>query len=297
MNVQKKVKSILIDTLLLTAGSFIFAVSVNTFTAPNNIAPGGMTGIATMINYLTQAPIGLMIFLLNVPILLWGFFAVGFRFIAKTVGAIILSSFIIDFTAGILPVYHGDKILTAIYGGVLAGVGLSMFFIRGATTGGTDLAASLLKRHLPHLSLGKLILIIDFVSVLLSALVYRNFESPLYAIIVIFLTSKVIDTILYGVDDGNGRMMFIISPKNKEISQRIMSEIGRGVTALKSVGCYSEQEGFVLLCAVWRQEIYRTYAVIHEIDPDAFIIVGEAGEISGEGFQKLQIAEPAKKKK
>lgn len=297
MKIQKKVKDIAIDLFMFTIGSVIYAFSVNTFTAPNNIAPGGVTGLATIINFLTQAPIGLTIFLLNIPILLWGFFAVGFRFIAKTLVAICFSTFVIDITAGIMPVYTGDMLLTTIFGGVLAGLGLSMFYIRGATTGGSDLAASLLKRHFSHISLGKLILIVDFLIVLLSALVYKNLESPLYATIVVFVSSKAIDAILYGVDDGNGRMMFIISPKNDEIAKRIMTEIGRGVTELRSVGCYSGQENSVLLCAVWRLEISRTHAIIYEVDPKAFIIVGEASEISGEGFQKLQIAEAAKKKK
>ncbi len=278
-----------IDLLVFLAGSFIFAVSVNSFLSPNHIIPGGLTGISTMIHYLTKFPIGLMTVLLNLPILIWGFLAVGFPFIAKTLGAIVVSSLVIDASAGFLPVYHGDMLLTTVYGGVLAGVGLSLFFIRGATTGGTDLAATLLKRYFPHFSLGKMILMIDFVIVALSALVYRNFESPLYAVIVIFLTSKVIDTILYGVDDGNGRMMFIISSRNDEIAQQIILEIGRGVTSLNAVGCYTGQESSVLLCAVWRQEIYKVYRLIHQIDPKAFIIVGEAGEITGEGFQKLQL--------
>lgn len=295
MQKSKKVKELFIDILLYTVGSFLYAVSVNTFTAPNNIAPGGMTGLATIVNYLITVPIGLMIFLLNMPIILWGFFSAGFRFVAKTLVAIVLSTCIIDLTADMLPVYQGDMILTAVFGGVLAGAGLSLFFIRGATTGGSDLIASLLKRYFPHLSLGKLILIFDFIVVLLSAAVYRNFESPMYAIIVIFVTSKVIDTVLYGIDDGNGRMLFIISPKNEEISKRIMDEIGRGATALRSVGCYSGREGFVLLCAVWRQEIYKTYSIIREVDPNAFIISGEAVEISGEGFQKLSLAETEKK--
>ncbi len=277
------------DLLMFLAGSFIFAVSINSFLSPNHIIPGGLTGISTMVHYLTNFPIGAMTILLNIPILIWGCWVGGFRWIAKTLGAILFSSLIIDVSAGFLPVYHGDMLLTTVYGGVLAGLGLSLFFIRGATTGGTDLAATLLKRYFPQFSLGKMILMIDFVIVALSALVYQSFESPLYAVIVIFLTSKVIDTILYGVDHGNGRMMFIISARNDEIAGQIMLEIGRGVTAMKAVGCYTGQETSVLLCAVWRQEIYKVYRLIHQIDPKAFIIVGEAGEITGEGFQKLQL--------
>lgn len=289
MAVKKgKLKNFLLDALLFTAGSLIFAISVNTFTAPNNIAPGGVTGAATMINYLVRAPIGVSILILNIPIFIWGFFVLGFRFIAKTICVTIISSVTIDITSAFLPVYHGDMLLTVIYGGVLAGLGLSLIFIRGGTTGGTDLAASLLTRKFRHLSMGRLILFIDFGVVAISALVYRNFESPLYAAIVIFISAKIIDTVLYGTSRGTGKVLFIISQKNKEIASCIIKNLRRGVTELKSRGSYSGIEGEVLFCAVRRQEVHKTYDIIHQVDPDAFVVVGEAAEISGMGFKELK---------
>lgn len=285
---KKKIKDFLIDGVFFIVGSFIFAISVNTFTAPNNIAPGGLTGAATMLNYLFNVPIGMVILVMNLPIFIWGFFEVGYRFILKTIVATILSSVIIDLTVDILPKYQGDMLLTTVFGGLLSGFGLALIFVRGGTTGGTDLMANLISRRVRHLSLGRLILIIDMVIVVISAFVYKNFESPLYATIVIFITSKVIDTVLYGTDIGSGKMIFIISQKNEEIAQRIMDDIGRGVTELKSRGAYTKKEGEVLLCAVNRQEVYKVYDIIHSIDPDAFTIVGEAGEISGEGFKEIQ---------
>ena len=285
---KKKIKDFLIDGVFFIVGSFIFAISVNTFTAPNNIAPGGLTGAATMLNYLFNVPIGMVILVMNLPIFIWGFFEVGYRFILKTIVATILSSVIIDLTVDILPKYQGDMLLTTVFGGLLSGFGLALIFVRGGTTGGTDLMANLISRRVRHLSLGRLILIIDMVIVVISAFVYKNFESPLYATIVIFITSKVIDTVLYGTDIGSGKMIFIISQKNEEIAQRIMDDIGRGVTELRSRGAYTKKEGEVLLCAVNRQEVYKVYDIIHSIDPDAFTIVGEAGEISGEGFKEIQ---------
>lgn len=293
-----RVFTVFMDFFLFVLGSLIFAVSVNTFTAPNNIAPGGMTGIATMVNYLTDLPIGVGILVLNLPLFIWGFFEMGWKFIGKTIAATVMSSVAIDLTAGFLPVYQGDMLLTTVFGGLLSGLGLGLIFIRGGTTGGTDLAATLIQQHARHLSMGKLLLAIDLCIVVVSAVVYQSFESPLYAVIVIYITTKVIDSMLYGTNRGTGKMMFIISPKSGEISAKIMTVMDRGVTMLKSRGGYSGREGEVMLCAVRRQEVYQTYDIVYSIDPDAFIIVGDAGEISGEGFrQHSQLVKREKKKR
>ena len=283
---RKQAWELLWDGVAFLAGSFLFAVAVNVFTAPNNIAPGGLTGLATMVNYLFGAPIGTTILVFNVPLFIWGVLQINFRFILKTLAATVISSVTIDLTAGLFPPYQGDLMLAALFSGVLSGAGLGLIFMRGGTTGGTDLVANLIGRNFRHLSLGKLVLLVDLVVVLISAFVYRNYESPLYAIINIFVSSKLIDAVLYGADTGTGKMMFIISPQNKEIAQRIMTDISRGVTELRSRGAYRGEEGEVLLCAVRWSEVYKTQDIIRSVDPDAFVIVGDAGQISGEGFKQ-----------
>lgn len=285
----KKVRSLLLDTLFITLGSIIYAASINIFTAPNNLAPGGLSGLATIINYTSDGrfPIGITILFLNIPIFIWGFIEGGWRFVAKTGAATLVSSLAIDLLAPYMPAYQGDMLLTTVFGGCLSGLGLSLILIRGATTGGTDMIATLLGRHFPHLSMGRLLLLLDVLVVAFSALAYRTFESPLYAAIVIFITSRVIDTVLYGMSSGTGKMMFIISPKNQEIADCIMEELGRGVTEFYARGCYTKQDRGVLLCAVRRQEVHKTYGIVRRLDPDAFIIVGEAGEINGEGFREI----------
>lgn len=287
---KNKIKGIFLDGLCFVLGSLIFAISVNTFTAPNNIAAGGLTGVATMLNYAFNLPIGTITLVLNLPLFVWGFFAVGVKFLAKTVIATVLSSVLIDITAPILPAYTDNIFLVIVVGGFLAGLGLALIFVRGGTTGGTDLAASLTNKYVPHVSLGKMLLAIDFVIVVASAFIYENIESPFYAVVVIFVCTKVIDTVLYGTDSGTGKMMFIISPKNEEIANKIIVELDRGVTSLKSRGCYSKKEGETLLCAVRRQEVYRVYNIVHTLDPNAFIMVGDAGEIRGEGFKLINHA-------
>lgn len=296
---KKRIKNLCLDTAAFLTGSLLYAVSVNMFTAPNNIAPGGLTGAATMINYVTDGmlPIGTTIILLNIPIFIWALCTVGFQFVAKTIAATVMSSLAIDLTAGILPEYHGDVLIITVFGGLLSGLGLALIFLRGGTTGGTDLIANLVGRYFRHLSLGRLMMVIDMLIVVVSAFVYRTFESPMYAAIIIFINSRIIDTVLYGANSGTGKMMFIISPRNSEIANEIMEKIDRGVTELHSRGCYSGQENGVLLCAVKRQEVYRAYDIVHSLDPDAFIIVGEAGEITGEGFRAITPSHAAEKKK
>lgn len=278
-------KTLVLDGLFFVAGALIDAVAVNVFTAPNHIAPGGITGIGTMLNYLFQTPIGMVNMLINIPIVIWAIIEIGYKLVAKSIAAIIVFSVAIDTLALVLPAYDGNPFLAAIFGGVLEGIGLALVFMRGSTTGGTDMIARLLGKHFRHLSMGKLMLAVDLVIIAASALVYQKLESALYAIIAIFVSTRIIDTILYGTDSGNGKLYFIISKKSDEIRRRILEDIDRGVTIIPIQGGYSGQEGEMLLCAVRRYEVAKINDIIHTADRDAFVIVGEAGEITGEGFR------------
>lgn len=287
---SKRYRRLAADTICFLLGSVLYAVSVNVFTAPNSIAPGGVTGLATLVRALTGAPIGVMTVIFNVPLFIWGIREMGWRLMIKSAVAVATTSLAIDLTANLFPHYQGDYMLVCIFGGVTAGAGLGLIFMRGGTTGGTDLAANLLTRRFRHLSLGRLILLIDLPIVLLSAFVYKSLESPLYALIVIFLTSKVVDTILYGTDAGTGKLLFIISKETDSIREAILYDLERGVTELRARGSYTGRDTNVLLVAVRRPEVYRTFDMIHAVDPDAFIIVSDASEITGEGFKTPRIS-------
>ena len=180
------------------------------FAAPNQIAPGGLTGVSTILNALFATPIGTVALILNIPILIWASCKIGISVVMKTLLAIVVSSVVIDVSALFLPAYQGDRMLAAIFAGVLEGIGLALILLRGGTTGGTDLTARLLQLRKPHVSMGKFMLGIDMAVVTVSAFVYRSIESGLYAVIVIFVATKVIDTILYGMDAGTGKTLFII---------------------------------------------------------------------------------------
>ena len=238
-----------------------------------------------MLNYLFQTPIGMVNMIINIPIVIWAIVEIGYKLVAKSIAAIIIFSVAIDTLALVLPAYDGNPFLAAIFGGVLEGIGLALVFMRGSTTGGTDMIARLLGKHFRHLSMGKLMLAVDLVIIAASALVYQKLESALYAIIAIFVSTRIIDTILYGTDSGNGKLYFIISKKSDEIRRRILEDIDRGVTIIPIQGGYSGQDGEMLLCAVRRYEVAKINDIIHTADRDAFVIVGEAGEITGEGFR------------
>ncbi len=282
---KSRAKTLALDSLFFVAGALIDAIAVNVFTAPNHIAPGGVTGIGTMLNYLFQTPIGMVNMIINIPIIIWAIVEIGYKLVAKSIAAIIIFSVAIDTLALVVPAYEGNPFLAAIFGGVLEGIGLALVFMRGSTTGGTDMIARLLGKHFRHLSMGKLMLAVDLVVIAASALVYQKLESALYAIIAIFVSTRIIDTLLYGTDSGNGKLYFIISKKSDEIRQRILEDIDRGVTIIPIQGGYSGNNGEMLLCAVRRYEVTKINDIIHTADKDAFVIVGEAGEITGEGFR------------
>lgn len=280
-------KDILLDIAFIAAGAAVYATAVTALTAPNNIAPGGVTGLCTMLNFMFGTPIGLMGFLINIPIILWAVVDIGYKLVVKTMAAIVLSSVLIDLFTGFMPVYRGNPILVAVFSGVGEGLGLSLTFIRGATTGGTDMVARLLERRMPQMSMGKLMLALDGIIVAASAVVFGSIENAMYACIDIFVCTSVIDSILYGTDVGTGKLFYVMSPKVREMGQRVIKELDRTVTYLDSHGGYSNEPGETMLCVVRRFEVFQIQAIIREVDRNAFVIVGDAGQITGEGFKSM----------
>ena len=286
VKINEKLYEYLKDSVFYIAGSAIYAVSVSVFTAPNQIAPGGITGISTILHYMFGLPIGIMILVLNIPLFVLGTRFIGGKFIIRTVICTALVSVFIDIM-GLLPQYqyHGNLLLAALYGGVISGAGLGLVFHRGATTGGTDIASRLLRLKYPHIPMGRMMLFIDFLVVASAAIYFRSLNDAMYAIIAIFTGSRVIDGILYGAD--NGRMVMIISDKENEVAKLISEEINRGVTLLKGRGYYSGHDRDVLMCAVRRPEAARLRMIVRKADPAAFIIMCEADEVIGEGFKPI----------
>lgn len=287
-SLKVKIKGIASDVICFVLGSLIFAISVSTFTAPNDIAPGGVTGIATVLNYLFDTHIGMMIIMINTPLIIAGFFIIGWRFSMRSVICLLISSVMIDAIDIYLPQlkYTSDPLLAAVVGGVLAGAGLSLIYLRGGSTGGTDVAAKILNKYRPHLKLGTAIMIFDLSVVAGATFVYKDIELALLAVITIFLTGQVIDKVMDGLDMG--KLLFIVTNQAGEIGSAIMTKMDRGATVLKGEGAYSGEEKKILMCAVRRNEAFRLKQIVYEIDPTAFIMVGDASQIYGEGFKPMK---------
>lgn len=281
---QIKIPDIVKDIGADIIGSAIFAVGVDVFTGPNNIAPGGVTAIATMLHTLTNIQIGTLTFLLNVPLVILGFCVLGKRFTVNTLRSVVILSLITNAFDLLLPKYTGSTLLAAIFGGLGIGVGMGIIFLRGSTTGGTDILGRVLLRRFQHIPLGKILLAMDFVIVTTAGFFYGTLEASLYAIISIYVVEKATDSVLYGFNES--RIAYIVSDKPTEIAQRIMDETGRGVTYLNGEGGYQRAKKLVVMCALPSRQFAQLKRIALEVDPLAFIMVSTANNVIGEGFSQ-----------
>lgn len=271
------------DILYFTAGSAVYSAAVLLFLSPNEISPGGLTGIATVLNYSFSLPIGTMVFVLNIPLLVAGFLKFGGIFILKTTIATAVMSVTLDIADRLMPSFRADPILASVFGGVLMGAGLSMFMLRGATSGGVDIIAKLINRRFPHLTVGRIMLGADTAVVALSAFVYKNLNSALYSVIALYASSRIIDIVLYGAD--RGKIVYIITEDGAELARKIMALLARGVTLINVTGAYTGITRKMLMCTVRQNEVSAVCRLAAAYDENAFIVVSEAGEILGEGFK------------
>ena len=281
-NLKYNIKEFFFDILVFVVASTAFSVGINCFLARNNILNGGFTGIATILNYLFEIPIGVAIFIMNTPLLIIAFKKLGVKFVFRTFLVIAISSVIIDLGA-FLPVYKNDLLLSSIFGGVLSGLSLGIIFMRNATTGGVDIIAKLIKLRHPHITLGKSIFILDAIVIIAGGFVYGNFESMLYATISIFVSAQVLDYVIFGI--SRGAMIIIISDKNDEIRNMLIGDLDRGVTVLKGQGGYSNQDKNVLLCACYDNQAHKLIKKIKSTDENAFLVVTQSKQIFGNGFR------------
>lgn len=271
---------------IIALGAVIYALAFDWFVAPNQIAMGGVTGLAQIVNALVPVlPVGVLSILVNVPLFLAGWRLLGGRLLVSSLYAMAVSSLAIDVIAWIHTFPPMDPILATLYGGAGMGVGLGLVFSQGATTGGTDIIGKLLKLKFPWLPIGKLVMIPDMVVVILAAVVFGTVNAALYGLIQMYLLSKVMDMILYGWDTS--RVAYIITDRWEETVQGLL-DMERGVTLLQGKGAYTGAEKQVLLVAFRQREIVPIKRMLREIDPQAFFIVCDAHEVLGEGFGDYQ---------
>ena len=266
----------------IVAGCLIGGAAYPTFLVPNNIAPGGLTGVATILNYLFQVPVGVTSLMMNIPLFIIGWKAMGRVFVFRSLVATLLFSLFIDLLK-LQPVTM-DPLLGTLFGGVLLGLGLGLILRGGATTGGTDMVARMVHKRFSFITVGAFLMMIDCV-VVLAAGIFISATDALYALISIFISSKVLDMVLAGLS-GN-KACFVISDAYDRVTKRVMVEMNRGATLLSAKGAYTGQERPVVLCVASRVEVARIKDIVREEDENAFMFITEAHEALGEGFSRL----------
>lgn len=279
---QQKIFRTVWAYIMITFFSFTYAAGISLFLDPNNLAPGGISGVSIMLSRITPLPTGTWIILLNVPILALGLWKFGMKFLIST----IYCTFVSSVFTNILSAYGAltqDKLLAALAGGTVMAVSIGMIFKAGATTGGVDIIVKVLRLRYKHLKTGNLYLIMDAAVVTLSGIMFRNLETALYAAVTIFVNSVVLDTVLYGKDGA--KMIYIISDHPKQITERLLADLDIGVTSLHGEGAYSGKEKEVLLCVMRKPLAPKAQQIVREEDAEAFMIVSDATEIFGEGYK------------
>ena len=274
---------LLLSYIQIALGALIGGAAYPLFLTPNRIAPGGITGVAMILNHLTQWPVGVISLVLNIPLFLISYRAMGRIFAFRSLVATILFSLLID----VLPLrpLTEDPLLGTLYGGVLLGAGLGLIMRGGATTGGSDMVARMVHRRFQFISIGSFLFAIDCAVVVAAAFLIGTTEA-LYALINIFLTAKVMDVVIIGF--SSNKACFVISSRWQEISERIMRDMNRGVTRLTAHGAYTGEERPTLLCVISRSEIMAFKRILREEDENAFVIIVEAHEAIGDGFSGME---------
>ena len=282
-----RIKQFFFPYLWITVASALYALGFCWCYDPNQIGFGGITGVGQILNHFFPIlPIGTVVILLNIPLFLLGWRLLGGHLLISSLYAMFVSSAFIDLINLFYTFEPMDPLLACIFGGVLMGGSLGVVFLQGATTGGTDLIARLLKLKLAWLPMGKLLLGIDLVVIVAVALAFRNLYSALYGVVALYISSLVMDGVLYGID--NAKVAYIISDAHERITDAIIHDIDRGVTILQGQGAYSGAEKKVLLVAFKQRQIVALKRTVKEIDPAAFLIVCEAHEVLGDGFREYK---------
>lgn len=279
---KKSLKQIAWDYVIITLASVVYAAGVSLFIDPNNLAPGGVTGIAIILNRVVPLETGTLIMLINIPIVLLGIWKFGLRFIISTFYAVALTSVFTNFFAG-FGAATNDMLLAALAGSALIAFSIGTIFKRGATTGGTDIIIKCLRLKFPHLKTGALFFITDVCIVSVSGFVFGDIDSALYAGIAVIVTAVVLDMVLYGRDGA--KLVYVISDNQEGITDRLLGDLDVGVTHLNGAGAYSKREKQVIMCVVKKPMLPRIEEIVKEEDSDAFMIVTSATEIFGEGYK------------
>ena len=274
----------IINCVNIILGSTLVALSINMFFLRLKIAPGGVSGLSTVLHYITNIPVGTIVILLNIPLFVMGILEFGKKFLLKTIFSTVYMSIFLNYTS-FLPQITEDMFLASVFGGSIMGLGLALVFKRGATTGGTDIAAKVVIKHFSMFQISEQLFCIDALVVLTAMIVFKDFDIGLYSIISILVSAKVIDIVFEGV--GFSKAIFIISDEGDRIGNQIMYKLERGVTALHGEGMYTNSDKKVLLVVADRRQIPKIKRIAKSYDENSFVIITDVREAMGKGFKGM----------
>lgn len=284
---KKKYKSLLLKVVFITFGSILYSIGISLFLDPNKLAPGGTTGIAIVINYLVHIKTGTILFLINVPILIFGLWRFGLKLTVSTIYVTTISSFFMNFlTENYVQVYGAvteDLLLAGVAGGSFMAVGMAIVFRQGATTGGTDIIVRALRQKYRHIKTGTIYIVTDSIIIIASAVIFKNVEIAMYAAITVVISNYVLDKVLYGGD--RAELLYIISDNISNIANRIINEVDIGVTYLNGEGAYTAKNKKVIMCVCKNYNYTKVREIVKQEDSEAFLIVTSANEVFGDGYK------------
>lgn len=278
-----KAKELAIDIGVDIVGNMLIAIGVYNFAANSGFPVAGISGIALIFYHLFGLPIGIMTVVLNIPIILLCYKLLGKDFLLRSLKTMIIAWPLMDIVAPMLPVYNGDRMLSAICVGVFSGLGYAMIYLRNSSTGGADFIIMSVRALKPHLSIGKIAFITDVIIVGLGGVLFGDTDSIIYGLILTYILSTVVDKVMYGIDAG--KMTLVVTDHSKEVAAKIDELTERGCTFLRGVGSYSGEEKMVVMCACSNKEMHKVQKAVKEVDNRAFLVTMESNEVRGEGFK------------
>lgn len=279
-------RNILKKLLVILLGTCIYSGGIGLFLDPNELAPGGVVGLAVIASHSIGGETGTWYFLLNVPIILLGWWKFGGKFIIYSFYAIVLNSVFTNLF-GIFPKITDNLLLAAIAGSIMVGTGIGLVLRVGATTGGMDIIIKLLRRRFPAIKTSTFFITIDILIVTISGFVFKDFNIAMYAFITVVLNGRVMDYILYGQDEA--RLIYIVSDNPEILLHRILQELEIGATILTGKGAYSNHEKQIIMCVIKKRSAPKLHEIVKQEDDHAFMIVSSANEIYGEGYKNILV--------
>ncbi|WP_124067565.1 YitT family protein [Clostridium sp. E02] len=278
-------KEIFMDLFTDLIGAVLFNIGIYNFAVQAQFAPVGVSGIALILRHLFGFPMGITSIVLNIPIILISYQLLGKRFLLRSIKSMLIFALVLDYVVPYLPIYQGNPLYASACTGIFSGLGLAIVYLRNCSTGGTDFLVMAIRKLIPHITIGKISLVVDAIVIIAGGFVFRNLDSVILGLVSSIVTTMVIDKIIYGL--GAGKLVFVVTSREMDVALRIEESTKRGCTFLQGQGSFSQDQKKVVMCACNNSQVISIRKAIHETDPSAFLIITDSNEVYGEGFKSI----------